>query len=298
MNTSRQSAGKVALDQLSWLGGFLDSDGSLGIHPKPEKRTVRYIPGIWINGICPQTFIHIDNLLKEHKIGHYLYCRRPRRGKLQYVIRVQGIKRCNTCLQTILPFIVIKREEANLMAEFIDSRLSKPHNSPYTERELEIVGKISDLKSERRPLGMDRKINKLAWLAGFVDGDGSIGIYRDHKHKLLPRLCIGTTSQATYEYLGELLNGLGLSVSKTYRKAKGKAPAYYSVSAVGSTRIKPFLTALLPYLITKRQEAQLTSKFIESRQLNKHRPYSNTELALVKKIKTIKQEREAPTTIR
>lgn len=95
----------------------------------------------------------------------------------------------------------------------------------------------------------------LEYLAGFFDGEGSIGIYR----YLEPTVQLGLTNE---EMLRNLQNQWGGSVTK-YKCKTNRKPAW-GWSLYSKAQIKPFLEAILPYLILKKQEALVMLEFIES----------------------------------
>jgi hypothetical protein len=48
-------------------------------------------------------------------------------------------------LEMLLPYLIIKRRQAELVIEFCKSRLAKPNHAPYDERELEVFAEVKRL---------------------------------------------------------------------------------------------------------------------------------------------------------
>ena len=99
-----------------------------------------------------------------------------------------------------------------------------------------------------------------AWLAGFIDGEGSIGVYRKksasalHPHDFGVRLLVVNTNQPVMDYI-KVLTGCGCSwVSK-----KGFKPQWRPVhrwACVGENA-RDIVRQILPYLKIKRAIADL-----------------------------------------
>lgn len=96
----------------------------------------------------------------------------------------------------------------------------------------------------------------LAYLAGLVDGEGTISInHGDEGYG--PYLCISNTSDA----LAEWCRSKGFSVG--YSRTTNCRP-YWRMSLYGM-RIREVLLKLLPYLVVKKQQAELLIEFIDLR---------------------------------
>lgn len=132
---------------------------------------------------------------------------------------------------------------------------------------------------------------ELAWLAGFVDGEGCININRRNMKKrpgsdvrtlmLQPSFQVGNTNVDTMEYIYKLLHDLG--VGAWMRQTKVAKPKKWkpllTIQVVGQKRVKKLLEVLSPFLRTKRPQAENVLKFIESREAKPQgAAYSDQEL--------------------
>ena len=96
----------------------------------------------------------------------------------------------------------------------------------------------------------------LAWAAGFIDGEGSIGLYRG-KHPTsefyVLRLSVTNTDIRALERLKKMFGG---SINKSNHKSRPtRRPcwAWYCQCAKGAAALE----MLLPYLLVKKERAEI-----------------------------------------
>ena len=124
----------------------------------------------------------------------------------------------------------------------------------------------------------------LAYCAGFFDGEGSVGVYKDHHRKDRQgnlRKNPGTNHTAVFQAAGYVRQPLELFVEKfggritpQYLKDRDKTVYYYRLHHQESVEIA--LKALLPYMKVKGYQAQLTLDFIGWRK-TAHRSFTEEE---------------------
>ncbi len=137
------------------------------------------------------------------------------------------------------------------------------------------------------------KATELAWLAGMIDGEGSVTIFKHQEKggqiKLCPTIIITNTHEETIATCLNILDRLGTSFHVFERKPKN--PKKHKKSIQISTRnmryIKIVLQAVLPYLVTKKAQAQMTLRYVtknlERRETGKNR-YDEEDFALQSKV--------------
>ena len=111
----------------------------------------------------------------------------------------------------------------------------------------------------------------LAYLAGFIDGEGSIGTTRTGaRRQVVGRLTITNTDLAMLKMLQAKYGG---SITRQPRSANPEWKPYCAITWTnrGALRV---LEAVLPYLIIKRRQAELCIRLIRMRDAPRSRRYS------------------------
>lgn len=96
--------------------------------------------------------------------------------------------------------------------------------------------------------------NLTAWAAGFIDGEGHVGIHRIRREgklaRLNPRVIVGQTHRDPLDRLHDLFGG-----SVNTRKQTADRRTFWIWEPAGAKRTHAVLTATLPLLTIKREEA-------------------------------------------
>ena len=101
------------------------------------------------------------------------------------------------------------------------------------------------------------KLN-LAWLAGFFDGEGCVYLKRDRQRSgnfsYHVRIIFSNTHLPTLHRVKEILDGEGI-ISRVFgTSTKWRTRWELRVNATKATRV---LEKMLPYLVTKREQAEI-----------------------------------------
>ena len=118
---------------------------------------------------------------------------------------------------------------------------------------------------------------KLAWLAGIIDGEGSISMTYIKKRKKVSgngcysgidvRVGIANTNLPLMREVADICTeiiGEKISINESGRKTNGNLTAY-SLNFTSRTRAYPMLKMLLPYLIAKKGQAEIVINYFENR---------------------------------
>jgi DNA-binding CsgD family transcriptional regulator len=134
-----------------YIAGLLDGEGTVTINEtkvRMGKKRERYL--------SLRPLIKIANTDREvlewvaRQVGGFRFAtrngRESKHGKrLVYDIVLKKQKDILVFLEMLLPYLIIKRRQAELVVEFCRSRLAKPNHAPYDEGELEILAEVRRL---------------------------------------------------------------------------------------------------------------------------------------------------------
>lgn len=117
-----------------------------------------------------------------------------------------------------------------------------------------------------------------SYLAGFIDGEGSIVIYTKPRKRVIINI-----PNTHLESINEIKRFLKVGNVHTYKRGKDHWKPYSLYHISSHKEVKEILTNLLPYLIIKKQKALQAIKMIEETDWG-------NELKLdVEKIRTLKK---------
>lgn len=144
---------------------------------------------------------------------------------------------------------------------------------------------------------------RAAWLAGILDAEGSIGLYKNGNGAYYARVTITNTDRLMKHAIEEILEDHGIAVyiqDNQRQKNKNWKPRWQMIFT-GAAKPKGLLDLVLPYLVTKRREAELALEFIESRSSKRYLnregsrwtrdPLTEREQFIVEEVKRLKNVR-------
>lgn len=139
-------------ERLAYFAGIIDGEGWVGIGKQKVKRRGRfydtYVPMISIHMVGQEDVDMLGILARDAGMASYVI--HLKSGSSRWTIR--GLKRVETALGLLAPYIKIKRQQVALVREFIQSRLSQGQQIgkgwKYTERELEIRNLVCSLNTK------------------------------------------------------------------------------------------------------------------------------------------------------
>lgn len=138
-DTGSQSAGKLSL---AWLAGFYDGEGCLFLGRKPRTVYARVI----LSNTDHPSIERASEILKEHRVGHFIYQKTKKGYRPSYHLNVDGIKRVQRWLDVMEPYLVTKAAQATVLRQFVEYRLGLPRGSSHGEYEERMRLELSELK--------------------------------------------------------------------------------------------------------------------------------------------------------
>jgi hypothetical protein len=117
--------------ELAWLAGIWDGEGSFSLALQRQKRGgqqkyVTIAAQAYVGMTDHPTIERVAEILDRHGVGRHIRTRSGgKRRRPLHVLQVVGLKRLSVFLPLILPYLVTKREQAEIVQEYVLSRLAK-----------------------------------------------------------------------------------------------------------------------------------------------------------------------------
>lgn len=138
-----------------WLAGFYDGEGCLNLTHNKSKRLTAFSPQIDLVNTNQPAMELIISFLEAHEIPVYVNKSKKharfhrdsgRSHKQRMTIRIARMKSVKRFLEYLKPHLVLKREQAELLLEFVSSRAEGYTRT--TERDFEIYKRLRELNGK------------------------------------------------------------------------------------------------------------------------------------------------------
>ena len=143
---------KLSLQQRGYLAAFLDGEGGIQITKsfrKGRRRRLSLHPVVYFTN----SNLHVIRTIKTWLGAGAIIVARQREGyRPQYVLHITGVRNIRRLLRSILPFLIVKRKQAELMLEFCGSR-ERPkigEGRKFTQREIRLYRGLKNLNLKHR----------------------------------------------------------------------------------------------------------------------------------------------------
>ena len=141
--------------ELAWLAGFLDADGMIRLHrgaKNSNKGQRSFVAKVSFTNTCGLTVKELCRKLGVLGVKHQIHVKNKgdRFWKPGVDVVVMHTPQVHPLLTALLPYLVTKQLEAQIVLEFLErrrNRLSK--NTPYCERDYLAFAALAFLKQTR-----------------------------------------------------------------------------------------------------------------------------------------------------
>ncbi len=279
-------------ERLEWFAGLLDAEGCFHIR-RHSTRPHNIVVTVTIGLVHLPAMSHTRTLVAEIT-GDVpnLSVRPAKSGKVSqrefYGITVSGKEKVFALLTAVCPFLRGKRVEALLSLDVI-GRARRESHYRATDADFNVQRLSSEIKRGSglakaeavALLGSGRVLPppSAAWIAGMLDGDGSIVMVRGREeHHLQGSVVFGGADREAVDDIRRAI-GAELCTAVSTRPQRGGARAFHAF-ALARSHMVAFLHRVRPFMIVKATEADL---LLASRE-----PDANREVIyeLLRRIKT------------
>ena len=275
---------------MAYIAGLMDGDGSFSIIKEKRMRGSIYSPCIQLSNVFEGMVKFLYDLfggsLKKKSVQRLA-------TKQQYVWNVRGFESCSYFLNKVLPFLVLKKERAEFLLNFID-KFSPPKieigvDGRYLKKDIAEKGQESchlRMQSFNNDcLVADGYVAKQAikntedsifwsYLAGIMETEGSFSIRKNkpsHGSKVFKYNPLMQLSMATFETMNHIRRNTCFGTI-CFPKAKTAQRGFvYKLSFGRISECISVIKNILPFLRFKKETAEILLDFCENYSCIKNR---------------------------
>ena len=149
---------QVTREEIAWLAGIWDGEGTISV--RHNTKIHQFSPRMHIVNTNSQIVLKSLKILE--KIGATPYLREKGKGgfdgskKQCWILGVDTLAKSKIILEKLLPYLVGKKPQAEILLRFVNSRLKRynKHNknkdNAYTEEDLKNIKKLYELNGNQR----------------------------------------------------------------------------------------------------------------------------------------------------
>lgn len=247
-------------DDIAWVAAILDGEGWIGIvraKSAGSRGGIWYRCGITVVQNDPKILDRLHELLKGCGT-RFARCHPTENWKDVGVLNVFNQHAIPEILGTVLPRLVTKRKQAELV---LAARSAAEHGyaTQWVRDTLEdLTCRIHDLNGSI-PNGADVPLGEgdMAWLAGLIDGEGTIGINKFNRGRsLVLRVAIGMADETIIQRAHDVAG-----VGRLRVEPRRGMDIYRWV--VEGRKALDLLTKIEPHLLRKKQHVHVARTFYE-----------------------------------
>jgi len=146
MDTIRDNQ-QVITEDIAWLAGIIDGEGSLSIVKQYKKQGVGLNPKATMENTSPELVENYCRILDNLGITFYIYERKAKskKHKDRYIVQICRIDMIDKFCNALIPYLVAKKSQAKLLQRYAQSRLKAIGNKYYQDVEREMCDQIQEL---------------------------------------------------------------------------------------------------------------------------------------------------------
>lgn len=152
------SVGSISREELAWLAGIMDSDGTMGMYTgvlnKWDGKTFQSLsPTLAVTNTDPRMVAKVSEIFSKLGLKYYYRVNTFPNRKPTIRVLTKTYGSVKKILDAIYPFLVCKRDQAAVLLDYVDWRLGIGNNPNHKETIRERAAKVSqwlkDIKAKK-----------------------------------------------------------------------------------------------------------------------------------------------------
>jgi len=137
-------------ERLAFLGGLLEGEGTITIQRSNVRKNGKHnlLPVVQIANSNEILIEFVAELLSELSVGPYVYWRKRGEYARSATVHVGGYRRCGSLLALVMPYLVSKKPQAQIVLALCQRRVNLARNTPYSADDLAAVDQIRGLNTK------------------------------------------------------------------------------------------------------------------------------------------------------
>ncbi len=264
----------------NYIAGLVDSDFGIYIHKFYPRGKLQLRPTISINNTNFDLIELCHTYLVNNNINHHIAYRTATKGKDKKELTIKRQNKCIEFVDKIVNYSVVRKPQLELIKKFCEDRQTyinklgwKQNNTPYTDYQKKLYEDIYKLNLNYNYDNGSRNYTS-SWLAGMIDGDGSICFVVTGKNTIIPKIDITTGSDTCKYNICELFSkhNIDYNIRTTKSKAtkrlgKNNKKYYYNICVSNKKSLKILINFLNGSLYIKQNQLELLNYYIDNREV-------------------------------
>jgi hypothetical protein len=268
---------------LAYIAGIMDGDGSFSICRKKDKKAFNllHFPFIQFGSLEKNTLEFLKNHWKGSIITQKSHVNKNGKVKKEFFHwRLEKSGRCQPFLESVIPYLEIKKERAEFLLDYIKRNPFKrgsnrldPGVVASRERDYLKMQEFNDEKTFSINVVRARKTYSedvvfWAYFAGLLDTDGSFSIKKEKTSRYSPQILL---TQTDVRGINKIRKNCPFGAVCFVTAKSTQMGGCYRFGIYSVAEIKILIPKLLPYLRRKNLQALELLKFCNEKQNVSHR---------------------------
>lgn len=266
----------------NYMAGLVDSDFGVYINRFYPRGKLQLRPEIMFVNTNFKLIETCHGYLQNSGINHHIKFRKATVGKSKKELTIKRQSKCIEFVDKVVGYSVVRRPQLEIVKKFCEDRLRyvndfgwKQNNTPYTDYQKKLYDDILELNLNYNYDSGHRNYT-LSWLAGCVDGDGSICFVVDKNRRIIPTIDITTGSDTAKNNIFELYDKLNIEYDTRITKSKAKKRLgkrkkkfSYNIYIKNHGYIEEILNLLNGKLVAKQKQLELMLQYLTIKKTNR-----------------------------